>query len=72
MVGGTASSQGAVYKAVRSRPVVAQSGTRLAQMRTRSGPRIPHLPTLLLAACAVVHTSIHAHFIIGLRVVNML
>ena len=37
---GTASSQGTVYKAVRSQPAVAQAGTRLAQMHISSGPRI--------------------------------
>ena len=70
---GTASSQGAVYKAVRSQPVVAQAGTRLAQMHISSGPRICPSGSLLLAACALVHTGTSTptlHFISG--VVNVL
>ena len=58
--GGTASSQGAVYKAARSRAVVAQPGTRLAQMRIRSGSRICLPCYLLLAACAVAGCA-HEH-----------
>ena len=59
---GTASSQGTVYKAVRSQPAVAQAGTRLAQMHISSGPAFAHLVlcSLLLAACALVHTQAQA------------
>ena len=65
---GTASSQGTVYEAVRSQPVVAQAGPRLAQMHIRSGPRICPSGSLCF-----VGTHAHAptlHFISG--VVNVL
>ena len=56
---GTASSQGAVYKAVRSRPAVAQSGAQLTQMRIckerGAGTAFAHLAPCCLCGCAHEH-----------------